>query len=92
MIADRLGPMHMSANRTYEMQRTNHFEVVFEGISNDVTLCVDSAGALNTTIEPVELAYGNGKVKVAGQVLLRLKVKCHLFHRLPQQAQLYLQY
>ena len=68
MIADRLGPMHMSANRTYEMQRTNHFEVVFENISSDVTLCVDSAGALNTSIEPVELAYGNSKVKVAGQV------------------------
>lgn len=68
MIADNLGPMHMSANRTYEIQRTFHFEVVFEKISSDVTLCVDSTGAMNTSIEPIELAYGNSKVKVAGQV------------------------
>lgn len=69
MIASNLGPMHMSATRNYEIQRTNHFEVVFDKISSDVTLCVDSAGAVgSTTIEPVELAYGNSKVKVAGQV------------------------
>ena len=28
-----LGAMHMSANRSFEVQRTNHFEVIFEGFS-----------------------------------------------------------
>lgn len=68
MIASSMGPMHMSANRNYEIQRTNHFEVVFNGISNDITLLVESTTLSNITIEQIELAFGNSKVKVAGQV------------------------
>lgn len=67
MIADSMGPMHMSNNRTYEIQRTNHFEVKFDGLTKDFTLLVDSTTLSNITVEPVELAYGNSKVKVAGQ-------------------------
>lgn len=66
-IADTLGPMHMSNNRNFEIQRTNHFEVSFEGISRDVTLMVDSFTPPNSSVEPIELAYGNSKIKVAGQ-------------------------
>lgn len=62
-----LGPMHMSNNKNYEVQRTNHFELAIQGLSTDVTLAVDSTSLANITIEPIELGYGNSKVKVAGQ-------------------------
>ena len=67
MIASSMGPMHMSANRNYEVQRTNHFEIVIAGLSNDITLMVDSTTLSTITVEPVELGFGNSKVKVAGQ-------------------------
>ena len=62
------GAMHMSANRTYEVQRTNHFEVIFEGFDEDVfPLAVTSVSLPTTSNDPIELPYGNSKVKVAGQ-------------------------
>ena len=62
-----LGPMHLANNRTYEVQRTNNFEVVFEGLSEEVTLSVQSFSIPTTSNDPIELTYGNSKVKVAGQ-------------------------
>ena len=62
------GAMHMSANRSYEVQRTNHFEVIFEGFDEDVfPLAVTSVSLPTTSNDPIELPYGNSKVKVAGQ-------------------------
>lgn len=62
-----IGPMHLSNTRRYEVQRTNNFEVVFEGLSEDVTLAVASSSMPNITNEPIEISHGNSKVKVAGQ-------------------------
>lgn len=62
-----LGPMHLSNNRHFEVQRTNNFEVIFEGLSEDITLSVASQNLPNISNETVELPYGNSKVKVAGQ-------------------------
>ena len=62
-----LGPNHLSNTRTYEVQRTNHFEVIIEGMGDDFTLCVESCPLPTISNDPVELAYGNSKVKVAGQ-------------------------
>lgn len=68
----RFGAMHMSSTRTYEVQRTNWFYVTLdlglEGFdSNDITLAVESIGIPSVSNDPIELAYGNTKVKVAGQ-------------------------
>lgn len=62
-----LGPMHMSNTREYEMQRTNNFEVRIDGLGEDVTLCVESCPLPTISNDPIELGYGNSKVKVAGQ-------------------------
>ena len=62
-----IGPMHLSNNRHYEVQRTNNFEVVFEGLSEEVTLSVASCSLPNVSNEPLEISHGNSKVKVAGQ-------------------------
>lgn len=62
-----IGPMHLSNDRHFEVQRTNNFEVVFEGLSEDVTLSVASCSLPNISNDPIELPYGNSKVKVAGQ-------------------------
>jgi phage tail-like protein len=61
-----LGPMRLSNNRNFEIQRLNHFEVIFDGFTTDFTLCVESCPLPNTANEVIELAYGNSKVKVAG--------------------------
>lgn len=57
----------MSNNRHYEVQRTNNFEVALEGLSEDVTLAVSSCPLPVVSNDPIELPYGNSKVKVAGQ-------------------------
>lgn len=63
-----LDARHMSNNKTYEVQRTNHFEVVIDGLGEEFTLCVTRCSLPEVTITPTELAHGNSKVKVAGQV------------------------
>jgi hypothetical protein len=66
-MADRqLGAMFMSNNKTYEVQRTNNFEVIFEGLSDNITLAVTSCPIPTTSNDPIELPYGNSKIKVAG--------------------------
>lgn len=63
----KLGPLFMSANYAYEVQRTNNFEVVLQGFPDEFTLAVESAPSPSISNDPIELAYGNSKVKVAGQ-------------------------
>lgn len=63
-----LGADHMSSSRRYEVQRTNNFEVVLEDLSDDFTLAVESTSIPVISNEPIELAYGNSRVKVAGQI------------------------
>lgn len=62
-----LGAMHLANTATYEVQRTNNFELVISGLSDEVTLSVSSTNLPTTGNEPIELSYGNSKVKVAGQ-------------------------
>ena len=68
----KYGPMHMSNVKTYEVQRTNWFYVTIAlkipgVVDNDITLAVESITLPSVTNDPIELAYGNSKVKVAGQ-------------------------
>lgn len=67
-MARSLDARHLSNNKTYEMQRANNFEVVIEGLGEEFTLCVTRCALPEITVTPTELAYGNSKVKVAGQV------------------------
>lgn len=62
-----LGAMHLSNTSTYETQRTNNFELVISGLGDEVTLSVSSTSLPTTGNEPIELSFGNSKVKVAGQ-------------------------
>ena len=62
-----LSAMHMSNVKTYEVQRTNHFEVILDGFGDEFTLSVESIPLPTVSNDPIELAYGNSKVKVAGQ-------------------------
>ena len=59
---------HLSNNKNYEVQRANHFEVIIPGLGDDFTLSVTRCALPEVTIAPVELNYGNTKVKVAGLV------------------------
>lgn len=59
--------MHLSNNKTYEIQRTNHFEVQIAGLPEELTLSVESFAMPNFSNAPIELAHGNTRVKVAGQ-------------------------
>ena len=61
------GPMHMSTDKRYEVQRTNHFRVHFDmDGSSDIELAVDSVSLPSITTDPIDLSYGNSKVRVAG--------------------------
>lgn len=62
-----LGPNHMSNIRHYEVQRTNNFEVVLDGFDDDFTLSIETCPLPVINNDPIELAYGNARVKVAGQ-------------------------
>ena len=73
-MADRqLGAMFMSNNKTYEVQRTNNFEVIFEGLSDNITLAVTSCPIPTTSNDPIELPYGNSKIKVAGAAYIFIR-------------------
>jgi hypothetical protein len=63
----RYDAMHMSSTRNYEVQRTNHFEVVFENLSEDITLAVSSFNRPTASTSATSLSYGNTDVKVAGK-------------------------
>lgn len=60
----------MSTDSLYEVQRTNNFRIVFDQTVDPngyIELACDSAGLPTTSNDPIELSYGNSKVKVAGQ-------------------------
>lgn len=59
---------HLSTNRTYEVQRTNHFEVMIPDLGEEFTLSVSRCSLPEMTINAIEVAHGNSKVKVAGGV------------------------
>ena len=63
----QLGPLFMSQDYAFEVQRTNNFEVILQGFPKEFTLAVESAPSPVISNDPIELAYGNSKVKVAGQ-------------------------
>lgn len=67
-MARGLDARHMISNNSYEMQRTNNFEVVIDGLGDEFTLCVTRCALPEISIEPIELAYGNSKCKVAGVI------------------------
>lgn len=62
-----LSPMHLSNSRPYEIQRSNNFEIVFEGLSQDIMLNAVSLPFPEISNSPLEISHGNSKVKVAGQ-------------------------
>lgn len=65
-----LGAMHLSNSKSFEIQRTNHFEVQIQGFGEEITLLVESFPLPKISNSPIELSYGNSKVKVAGQASL----------------------
>jgi len=67
-IRNPFDAMHMSNTKAYEVQRTNHFEIMIVGIDGaDIILAVNSAPLPTHTVSPIELHYGNANVKVAGK-------------------------
>ena len=60
----------LASDVNYEVQRLNQFTVEIMGLLNDeaLTLAVENANIPDTTISPIELAHGNTRTKVAGQV------------------------
>jgi hypothetical protein len=72
------GPGHL-ITKNYEVQRANHFEVSIDlasvvdltgakmtAVNNDLTLMVETFPLPQIANEPIEISYGNRKVKVAG--------------------------
>lgn len=63
-----MGADHLSKSRNYEVQRTNNFQVQFDiDNSETLTFAVSSFPLPTIANEPIEISYGNSKVKVAGQ-------------------------
>ena len=50
----------------FEPQRTNHFEVLIDGLDG-LTLAVNTFSLPNITNDPIEIAHGNSRRKYAGQ-------------------------
>lgn len=65
--------MHLSANRRYEPQRTNNFQVTIFGLpggagaAKELTMAVSTFQKPNITNEAIEVPHGNSKVKFAGK-------------------------
>lgn len=84
-----LGAMHLSNNKNYEVQRTNNFEVVIDGLGQDVTLSVQVCPFPSESNEVIELSYGNSKVKVAGQAAIEdIEIQCLDYIGLDTEAKL----
>lgn len=69
-MASQLNAMFMSTASTYEVQRTNNFRIIFDSTVDPngyLELACSSTGLPTVSNDPIELAYGNSKVKVAGQ-------------------------
>jgi len=67
-----LGAFHMSnaSFSNYEPQRLNNFELNIDGIADyeAFKLSVHSAAIPEISVDPIEIPYGNTRVKVAGAV------------------------
>lgn len=62
-----MNALHMANNRAYETQRTNNFEIQIVDVGGeDLTFACTTAGLPNESNNPINLAYGNTNVKVAG--------------------------
>ena len=71
------GASHFADNPNFEVQRTNHFEVVIdlaplnlsgeggEAYSDHIRMSTKSIGAPRVSAEAIELKHGNDRVKVA---------------------------
>lgn len=66
-----LGPMHLSANKNYEPQRTNNFQLEIYGLPGQGTeqlmLAVNDYSLPTIATEPIDVGHGNSKVHYAGQ-------------------------
>jgi hypothetical protein len=59
--------LHDMANKyKFEPQRTNHFEILIDGLEG-LTLAVNTFSLPNITNDPIEIAHGNSRRKYAGQ-------------------------
>lgn len=64
-----MNAMHLSANKSYEVQRTNNFEIVIADLGEDartLALAVTSFPAPTQGNSAISLSYQNANVKVAG--------------------------
>lgn len=66
-----LGPMHLSANKNYEPQRTNNFQVEIYNLpgagTEQIMLALSDFSLPNITNDPLEVGHGNSNVKYAGR-------------------------
>ena len=66
-----LGAMHLSANSSYEPQRSNNFQVEFYGLpgqgTEQIMLACSDFTLPNITNDPIEIQHGNSSVKFAGR-------------------------
>lgn len=66
-----LGPMHLSANRNYEPQRTNNFQVEIYNLpgagTEQIMLALVDFSLPNITNEPLDVGHGNSVVHYAGR-------------------------
>lgn len=74
MLDRYVGASHFADLASFEVQRTNHFELVIEGLNDidpsvqfedSVRLVVKSVSGPAISIDPIELKHGNETVKVA---------------------------
>ena len=69
-MASQIHAMFMSAASNYEVQRTNNYRIIFDhdiDPNQYIELACTSTGLPTVSNDPIELSYGNSKVKVAGQ-------------------------
>lgn len=71
-MRESISHMHLSANRRYEPQRTNNFQVDIYGLpggagaAKELTLAVANFQKPTISNDPIEIAHGNSNVKFAG--------------------------
>lgn len=61
------GARHL-ANKTFQPQMTNHFEVQIEGLGEDITLAVTKTSLPQISMSVVELHHVNSSAKMGGKV------------------------
>ena len=66
-MALSLDAKHLSSNRNYQPQLSNNFEIVIDGLGEEVTLAVSSGSLPEISNAVIEMHYFNGVAKVAGK-------------------------